>query len=293
MRKILLALALLVCGNIMAQDAGQPFISVQARGFVMDDDADTVYYEHVFDDKNGGPSFVVGAIQKAGRRQTTMLFKPETAEKIAHEVQPYVTLFERGRKFSEEIKINPTVSIAVTSKNGMQLTIRNANEKSVLQYRGEKLFQLVKGWTDAVELSRTWLAARLGAAVPGEGRSGDDAAWTQGSIEGSDPVLGLEEVAADYGANEYAADAKYRQYLNQSVVAVGTVKTVSRDSRTEKPKILFTQSIGSTPITCLLDDASDEEVATLQPGKSITVDARWMGKTEGAEPNLVQGRIMH
>lgn len=292
MRTLMIMLAMLVCGNVLGQDAGLPLVGVQARGFILDDDGDTVYYEHLFDDKNEGSSFVVGAIQKAGRRQTTMLFKPETAEQIAREVEPYVTLFERGRKFSEEIKINPTVSIVLTSKNGMQLTIRNANEKSALQYRGDKLFQLIKGWSNATDISRTWLAAKLGAAVPAGGRSGDDAAWTQATLNGNDAVLGLEEVAASYNANEYAAESKYHPYLNQTVVAVGTVKTISRDARTDKPRIVFTQSIGANPITCLLDDIADDDAAALQPGQTVTVEGRWMGKTEGAESNIVQGRVV-
>ena len=91
------------------------------------------------------------------------------------------------------------------------------------------------------------------------------------------PVLPASQVAADYEANEIAADVKYK---DKTIKILGTVGTIGKDVL-DTPYVTFRADnpyaiVGI--VQCMFDTSAESQLANIKKGQSITLKGRVQGK---------------
>lgn len=291
MQRMVLIAILSICGTAFCGEITLPVESVFARGFVLADKDNQLFFEHYYPNKDGGSDHGLAIVDSSGDKEKAILFKITTATQIAEEVEPYLLLSKRGKKFEELITINDAVSLTISNDDEFQIKLSTDDNVDII-LTGKKAEIFFDAAKNAQQTALHWAAYYFDQAFK-KGMAQVQATSTPASAEIShdDSVIDLAELTAAYYDNEYAAEQKYKQYLNQPITVVGTVRMVSQDRQTKKPRLLFDQTIRAMSISCIIEDES-EDIASLQKGQTIVVSGIWQGKKDGLGTNITNGRIV-
>lgn len=267
-------------------------------GYVMSDDGLSGYYRMLVSQGDFGNAEHLVVLENNGGKNATIAMTPAMAQKIVSEIEPYILLNDRGRKFNEEIKVDDLFTINVRSGNEMSFTLTRKKDKARIILKGNSVKLFAASFKQAEADSRLWLLEQVFGGLATGSLSKD---IEKSRFEPQQPlepiydgIIMLQTISEDYENNEIAAEQKYAPFVGRPITVRGTVGKITKDSSSSLPRVQFAEGINFMPFSCTFaDDVDIIELATLQPEQVIVVEGilqTW--ESDISEANIIEARIV-
>lgn len=267
-------------------------------GYVMNDDGISGYYRMLVSQGDFRNAEHLVVLENSGGKNATIAMTPATAQKIVNEIEPYILLNDRGRKFNEEIRVDDLFTINIRSGNEISFTLTRKKDKARIILKGNSVKMFAASFKQAEADSRLWLLEQVFGGLTTGSLSKDIEQFRfepQQSLEPVyDGIIMLQTISEDFENNEIAAEQKYEQFVGRPITVRGTVGKVTKDASSNLPRVLFAEGINFMPFSCSFADNADIiELATLQPEQVIVIEGvlqTW--EIDMSEANIIEARIV-